>query len=32
MALKIGDQVTTDPQRDDLARAIDSGYIVQPGA
>ena len=25
MALKIGDQVTTDPQRDDVARAIDSG-------
>jgi hypothetical protein len=23
MALKIGDQVTTDPQRDDIARAID---------
>ena len=25
MALKIGDQVTTDPQRDDIARAIDTG-------
>jgi hypothetical protein len=25
MALKIGDQVTANPQRDDIARAIDSG-------
>ena len=25
MALKIGDQVTTDPQREDIARAIDTG-------
>ena len=25
MALKIGDQVTTDPQREDIARAVDTG-------
>jgi hypothetical protein len=25
MALKVGDQVTANPQRDDIARAVDSG-------
>ena len=32
MALKIGEQVTTNPQRDDIARAINSGHVTQPGA